>query len=313
MGNAPSGARKRPRSSARGKTSQTQASKRPRKQAAHDSPDTSPIGSLVPGISGLGIKWKPATGSAKLTQDTTPAAKEQATPSASSRRKREKDPPLVVATSGPRSRKGDSRDMYAVEAIVKKWIGPSDRYEQDVFYLIHFVGQKRPPTRGADESLWQHPTQMRDCKHLIKQLESQPEEPKRSSRQPTFYYASESEEEEGKDKRLEIESTEVNGRCLRKRQDPKADKKAGKGSKERWQKKVAAAAIGFDRGLKAEEIIGSTHHKQQLLYAVKWKDSNTVDYVVSTLCHEKAPDLVVDYLVSKLQNVPSISSADLAL
>ena len=198
-----------------------------------------------------------------------------------------------------------------MEAIVKKQMGASDRYEKDVFYLIHFVGQMRPPTRGAGESLWQHPTQMRDCKHL--QLESQPEEPKSSSPQPTYYYARESEEEEGNDKQLEMESTEVNGRGLRKRQDPKADKKAGQGSQERWQKKAAAAAIGFDRGLEAEEIIGSTEYQQELVYAVKWRDSNTVNYVVSTLCHEKAPDLVIEYLIGKLQNVPGISSADLAL
>ena len=204
--------------------------------------------------------------------------------------------------------------MFAVEAVIKKWVGPSDRSEKDVFYLIHFAGQKRPPLKNAHENLWQHPTQMRECKALIDELDQRTGKPEKTKR-AIFYYTDESEPDEPVDQRLVFQSSEVNGRSLRKRDNGSAsvsDDKAAGGRKQK-KERTAAAAIGFDRSLDPDTIVGSTHFKRQLLYAIKWKGCDKVDFVVSTLCHEKAPELVIDYLVSKLQNVPAVTSAELAL
>lgn len=327
MGNAQSAGRKRNRSARPKSSSKSPEQKKARKVRNDDEKDgdvecVTPAATASTSSSGrhAGIKWKPAHGSAKLTQSLSPQSA-NATSSKSSRRRdrretkeQEVEPPLKPATSGPRCRKGDSDEMFAVEAVVKKWVGPSDRSQKDVFYLIHFAGQKRPALKNTDESLWQHPTQMLDCNELIEELE-QKSGTVSKVRRPVYYYTNESESDEPADQRLVFESSEINGRSLRKRQENGvAAANDDKSSSRKLQKdRRSNAVIGFERGLEPLAIIGSTHYRTQILYAVKWKDCDTVDFVVSTLCHKKIPDLVIDYLVSKLENVPAIESSELAL
>lgn len=341
MGNTPATGRKRSRSAARksspSQPEQKKVRNRSKKRDSDEQPADNEVECLSPALTpapnsrkkekekdvDTTLKWKPAAGATKLTQSAgKPAASASASTSASSstaqRNDRKKEPALIPATTGPRCRKGDSGQMFQVEAVIKKWVGPSDRSDKDVFYLIHFAGQNRPPLKNADESLWQHPTQMAGCKSLIEELErSSSSKRKESSRRPVFFYETDESEADEKpvDQRLVFESSEVNGRTLRKRQDNgtavAGDVQAASKRNKRSRTSSAAAAIGFDRNLPPESIVGSTHYKQQLLYAVKWKGCNKVDFVVSTLCHEKAPGLVVDYLLTMIQNVPSISSDEL--
>jgi hypothetical protein len=329
MGNTPATGRKRSRSATRKSSPAQPQQKKSRKTGVqkkradktddNDVECLSPVQTVaLPDRKGKDttLKWKPSGGSAKLTQTANKPA-ESAASSKSQRREHKKDPPLIPATTGPRCRKGDSDQMYQVEAVLKKWVGPSDRSDKDVFYLIHFAGQKRPPLKNADESLWQHATQMAECKKLIEEMERTTGTKKKTpGRGPGFVYETDESdcEEKPVDQRLVFESSEVNGRTLRKRNDTGAAVAGDNqvvGKRGRKSTRSSADAIGFDRNLAPESIIGSTHYKQQLLYAVKWKGSTKVDFVVSTLCHDKAPGLVIDYLMSKLQNVPSITSEEL--
>lgn len=309
--------------------------------------DISPRSSLL-----SGLKWKPASTfkkslpKAKKKKRQTPTAtpivtaEPEAKKKSTSGRKRDRSrkkkseaqpetqgPPLVVATKGPRCRKQDSDEMYAVQAIVKKWVGRTDRSKRDVFYLIHFVGQKEPPIRGADEALWQHPSQMRQCEKMIAEFEDKWEQQQieaQATRKPKYYfYVSESEEEDKKSEhndprfeeedRLAADSSHVNGRMLRKRSENgggdahaliETAKPVSK-KKERKEQKV-----GFDRGLVPDQVIGCSYLNRQLLYLIQWRDNGTVDFVHAGLCHKYCPELVIEYLVSKLKDVPTIASSD---
>jgi hypothetical protein len=60
---------------------------------------------------------------------------------------------------------------------------------------------------------------------------------------------------------------------------------------------------GFDRGLKAEKIIGFTTQGGQSMFLVKWKNSNDLDLVLAKEAHKKCPQLVIDFYEKHLSIV----------
>lgn len=60
----------------------------------------------------------------------------------------------------------------------------------------------------------------------------------------------------------------------------------------------------FDRGLEAEAIVESAHVDSRHLYRVKWYGTSETSWIPAHMCHYKIPDLVIDFLVQHLKNVP---------
>ncbi|KAH8034411.1 hypothetical protein MRX96_006202 [Rhipicephalus microplus] len=54
---------------------------------------------------------------------------------------------------------------------------------------------------------------------------------------------------------------------------------------------------GFDRGLEAERIIGATVSSGQLIFLIKWKNTDAADLVPSRLATVKCPRLVIQFLI----------------
>lgn len=237
-----------------------------------------------------------------------------------------------VTKIGPRAKIGDKPEFYAVEDILKKWVGQSDRTKKDTFYLVQFKGIKQidvsKSTHRVYDDYWIHPLMMKECDDMIDKIDKQEEEKKKTrkkkGKKPRGYlYVSEDEEEESQGQSKGVSSFSLNNldelplkTRLRTKDDSCSVTSSVATKKKKKEYHTVKMPNGFDKNLKPIEIIKAYLHKQkgkfkgkrnQLMYMVKFEDG-CVDMIHSSVCREKIQDMLVDFLLSKMEGVHSLTS-----
>ena len=62
-----------------------------------------------------------------------------------------------------------------------------------------------------------------------------------------------------------------------------------------------ATASGGSSGIEAEEIVGATLLEDQIVFLVKWKNSELRDLVLARVANGRIPDLIIKYYEERLR------------
>jgi len=155
-------------------------------------------------------------------------------------------------------------EEYVVEKILDKR-HRSGRVE----YFLKWKGY------SEEDNTWE-PVENLDCPDLIAEYEEQRKKKK--------------QENKAKD------TPDVKGKT-----DPKkSDNKKGIDEKKKKRSEDESKPRGFDRNLEPEKIIGATDASGELMFLIKWKDSEEADLVPAKLANVKCPQVVIKFYEERL-------------
>lgn len=234
-------------------------------------------------------------------------------------RKRE-DPlaALIPAKSGPRAEVNES-DYFKIQGIMKKWVGKSDQALNDEFYLVHWAN--RPPSKSSDDDAWLHRSQLKDCDEMIEKADQEyekmkEERSKKRTKKPYYEIVSDSDDEkEKKKKEEEVQGLEIgSGKVLRIRNSNLNFNEDGKDVKHPTPRRTVSKKepVGFERKLPVDKVVAVANYNGTLAYLLKFEGSTKCDLVPSSICREKIPEMLVDFLKPKISGIEEIDEASLS-
>ncbi|XP_072020934.1 chromobox protein homolog 5-like isoform X2 [Amphiura filiformis] len=179
----------------------------------------------------------------------------------------------------------DSTPEFSVEKVLDKRI-KNGRLE----YFLKWQGFT------DDENTWE-PKENLDCSELIEEFERKKREEREAKKEA--------------EKQKKRPST-VNGAG----ESAKKKSKDASGSSKSQKKETEASVpvhkrkTGFERGMHPERIIGATENNGDLLFLMKWKDSNEADLVRAKEANVKCPAVVIAFYEERLTWHPEPDNKD---
>jgi len=167
----------------------------------------------------------------------------------------------------PKAGGEEEEEEYVVEKILERRTRSGK-----VEYYLKWKGY------SEDDNTWE-PVENLDCPELIAELE-----------------------ENRKKKRMEKSKDTPDVKDKDKEKDNKDKKRPSKGSETDKKKKKYDddKPKGFDRGLEPEKIIGATDASGELMFLIKWKDSEEADLVPAKSANVKCPQVVIRFYEERL-------------
>ncbi|KAL0848836.1 hypothetical protein ABMA28_013256 [Loxostege sticticalis] len=182
---------------------------------------------------------------------------------------------------GKKDKKGETTDGSSEEEYVVEKVLDKRTVKGKVQYLLKWKGYKE------EESTWE-PEENLDCEDLIKTFENaRKEKEKEKAKKP---------EDRGK-KRVRESSEETStgrkgrGTSVSSVEEPKESKR---------ERKEDKTKSGFDKGLKAEKIIGASDATGELMFLIKWADSDEAELVPAKVANVKCPQQVIAFYEERL-------------
>lgn len=167
---------------------------------------------------------------------------------------------LAAAPGGGGDTEEEEEEEFVVEKVLDARI-KSGKKE----YLLKWKGY--PDT----ESTWE-PSENLDCPDLIAEYENKAKKEK--------------DEKKKKRKTEDEESTSTSS--------------ASKTKKKKVVEEEDSKPRGFDRGLRPDRIIGATDSSGELMFLMKWKDSDEADLVPARQANIRCPQIVIAFYEERL-------------
>ncbi|XP_072936329.1 chromobox protein homolog 5-like isoform X2 [Epargyreus clarus] len=180
---------------------------------------------------------------------------------------------------GKKDKKGDSSDGSTEEEYVVEKVLDKRTVKGKVQYLLKWKGYKE------EESTWE-PEENLDCEQLIRTFEESRKE--KEAKKP---------EERSKKRVRESSEDTSSGRKGRGASVSSADEHR---DIKRERKSEEKAKSGFEKGLKAEKIIGASDATGELMFLVKWAEIDEAELVPAKVANIKCPQQVIAFYEERL-------------
>ncbi|KPI98508.1 PREDICTED: chromobox protein homolog 1-like [Papilio xuthus] len=178
---------------------------------------------------------------------------------------------------GKKDKKGETTDPSSEEEYVVEKVLDKKIVKGKIQYLLKWKGYRE------DESTWE-PVENLDCEELIKTFEESRKEKEKSKKT----------EERGK-KRVRESSVETSASGRKGRGTSVSSVEEPKENKREKEEKS-----GFEKGFKAEKIIGASDATGELMFLIKWMDSDEAELVPAKVANIKCPQQVIAFYEERL-------------
>ncbi|KAG6460979.1 chromobox protein homolog 5 [Manduca sexta] len=182
---------------------------------------------------------------------------------------------------GKKDKKTDASDGSTEEEYVVEKVLDKRTVKGKIQYLLKWKGYKE------EESTWE-PVENLDCEELIKTFEeARKEKESKTSKKP---------EDRGKKRVRDSSEDTSSGRKGRATSVSSVDEH----KESKRERKEEKSKSGFDKGLKAEKIIGASDATGELMFLVKWADSDEAELVPAKVANVKCPQQVIAFYEERL-------------